>query len=148
MLDSDMKHTDYRYLERILKLIQRKYKLSDFYVLKTKNGFNSFTLDKVHLETISLIGNVYDLIDKQFLEFGFKRNYYDLRIDGNTKGLYTIVKSNGIDMHFLKSDAHRRFFETVLNIEIPKDDSFDNFTEIDIIAYDSNKDGYYEKDKL
>ena len=81
-VDVDTPHTDFAYTElcNMLVKIQKYFRLSDFYILHTLNGYNAFTLDKVELEFLHNILFHDERIDIEFNIFNFKRGYYTLRL--------------------------------------------------------------------
>ena len=101
-----------------LKYMQFEYFLSDFYVIKTKNGFNAFTLDKLELELLTSMLWNYEIIDQLFIYFNNKRGYYTLRW-GKDKTFLNIIKSP-YNIH-KKSYAHAKFFKDIIGIPIKLD---------------------------
>lgn len=113
--------------------------MSDIYIIKSTTGYNLFSLDKLFFNDIKQIGRRYEIVDKQFLDFGYRRGYYDLRI-GRDKDYISLV--SGVN-YSPKSNAHRIFFNWIFHLNINKDKYFDNETAVGIVEYESDKHGYF-----
>lgn len=118
--------------------IINKYNLSDIYVINSTKGYNLFSLDKLPFNFIKMIGQEFPIFDKQFLVFGYRRGYYDLRL-GVDKKYITKVDGN---KYVNKSNAHRLFFNWFFDLNIENDAFFDHETKIGIVEYESEKYGY------
>jgi len=127
-----------------LKRIQHFYNLSDLYIIKSTNGWNVLSFDKLNLKTIYEVGIDSILTDRDFVLYGYDRGYYVLRFDKDKK-LEKILKSK-YNVHE-KSLAHKEFIEFFFDIVIEHDDLFDKNQKFDIIQYPSDKNGYHEVKK-
>ena len=132
-------------IEEFMDGIIKEYGLSDVYVIKTMNGFNLFSLDKIPFNLIKQIGKQSKLCDKQFLDLGYKRGYYDLRTGRDKSFLYKIQGS--LKKRYMKSNMHRLSFNLAFDMIIKKDELFDNSTQLPIVQYESDKHGYYEMEE-
>lgn len=140
MIDFD--NVSYYTIYNDLLRIQHIYKLSDFYIIESTNGYNALTLDKISLKKIYEIGIESIFSCRNFYLYGYDRKYYVLRF-GDDKKLEKILKSSWIQNQ--KSNAHRLFLEHFFNIKIDKDKHYDDLTKCDLIQYPSDKDGYHEQ---
>jgi len=126
-----------------LKSIQINYNISTFYVLKTTNGYNAFSLSKRSISEIEEIYNHYDNIDKLYIKLSIKkRGFFVLRMDNNKK-IVGMVENHNDD---ILSFAHYRFFTDVMSYHLFDFDSFDNFLWFKIISYKSVKSGFVDID--
>ena len=120
--------------------MQKEYDFSDFYVIKSTNGFNVMCLDMLPFSLIYSIGmNIESPADRDFFKAGFDRQQFTLRFDCD-KTLLGIVTNNS--KKYTKSLAHKKFLEFFFDILI-HDSNFDDNNKIDIIQFPSNKDGYH-----
>lgn len=121
-----------------LEEIQKDYKLSNIYILKSTNGYNAFSLDKVSMNTLKSIYSESYLIDKTFVKWGLSRGFITLRM-GEDKKLIHVLTSNSST--YVKSLPHKKFFSEVMNFDIEDSKCFDNKKLITISAFPSNKHG-------
>jgi len=83
-------------------------------------------------------------IDPDFIKYGFDRGYYTLRI-GKDKHFLLKIRKMGKPFSFRNSsNAHRIFFNNILDMNINKGLYFDNKTRFIIIEFPSDKHGYKE----
>lgn len=126
------------------KTIQQEYLLSTIYILKSTNGFNIFSLDKMELEAISNILSEYEIFDTRFNLMGLEHKHYCLRMGDDKKHVHTALNYvNG----FEQSKPHYHFFKYVMHFDILPD-KFDNLERITLKTYKSRKYGrcIYEKE--
>ena len=123
--------------------IQYDFDLSDIYILKTTNGYNAFSMDKLGHSLLYMIGVNTPLADRRFFDYGFKKGYYVLRIDGNDKEIVDIMTNPS--HKYEKSTAHAIFFKHTLGIRVDATLNYDNHTECDIIGYRSMRHGYHNR---
>lgn len=141
LLDFDISHFYYPELKSYLMQLQKDYMLSDFYILKTKNGFNAFTLDKLEKELCYNIMCENGIVDIRYAYLGFKRGYWVLRMS-EKKEYLTILQTNNRPICFYdKSFPHYKFFIEIMFYPIIKDNSFDDLESISFVAYQSHKHG-------
>jgi len=144
MLDFDNK--DERILINLLKHIQREFYISDLYIIKTENGFNVFSLDKLEMEYLVNILANYSAIDELFIALAIKRGFFVLRMSGTDRQFYGIIPS--LHNVYEKSLAHFRFFADVKQYPINYYPNFDNNNEFKIIAFRSVKHGYETRQSI
>lgn len=137
MVDADIDVDNYPEFLDVLKDMQNNYFLSDFYVIKTKNGFNAFTLDKLELGLLTSMLWNYEVIDPLFIYFNNKRGYYTLRWGTDKKCIDVIKSPYNI---YKKSYAHIMFFKEIIHIPIHLDKRikelhFDTSHIFEIIKY-------------
>lgn len=142
MLDFDINHNDFNKLIEDLSITIKNFGLSDMYVIESTNGYNIYTLDKMYINVIKEIGESIKCTDADFIKFGKRRGYYDLRMDGNDKKLVTVVDGTFNPM-YKRSNAHRLFFNIIYHLNIKKNNYFDNYTKFELIEYESKKHGYF-----
>lgn len=139
MLDYD--GDDYSLLYKSIIDIQNTYKLSDFFILKSANGYNAFTLDKLELDFIVSILSNYDIIDPQFIALAMhpNRGFFVLRM-GQEKRYCSYIPSS-FDLHE-KSYAHYLFFKDIMKFPVTCFGEHDKNKQFQIIAYRSGKHGW------
>jgi len=125
----------------LAKDMQTNYYLSTIYIIKSNNGYNLFSLDKLELEEISNIMSYYDEIDQQHNAIGLiDYKHYCLRMDRDKKHIYTVMHFNNM---YELSNAHYWFFSQVMLFNLIPDNC-DNSTVYITKAYRSSKNGVYE----
>jgi len=124
-----------------LKQIQKEFNMSDIYIIESEHGFNAICLDVMNLSLIYNIGiDVFSFADRDFFRYGFNRGYFTLRFDKDKK-IVRILKNES--HKYIKSLAHKLFLEWYFDIFIDSDYSFNNYTNIKLVQYPSNKNGYH-----
>lgn len=137
-LDDTIKHIRY---------MQNEYYLGDVYVIKSTNGFNALCLDVIPLSMCHAIGrDIMSPVDRNFVRYGYDRGYYTLRFD-SSKEFLTVVRAS--KNKYPRSLAHRNFLNWFFSpdLVIPLDDTFNEYTKVNIVQFPSNKDGYHLVDK-
>jgi hypothetical protein len=135
----DFDNVEYEYVITDLLHIQNKYELSDIYLIKSNNGFNALSLDKICFNVLKSIFKSMQTIDKKFVEMTLTRSYSGLRI-GNDKKLIQILKNNST---FQKSLSHAMALIKFYNIDLKTNNvEFDNNMTLKIKLYRSEKDGF------
>jgi len=145
MLDADIEHNLFTDLKAICHNIQEDCCLSNIYIIQTTNGFNILSFDKLDLSYIPAIGGKYKIFDKDFYKIGFDWGYYDLRMDKDKRLIDIVVSRHNV---YQKSNAHREFFNMFFNVNIKKDNTFDDYKKVDLIEFVSDKHGYFKDNKL
>lgn len=131
------------HIVNICEAIQKDFLLSDIYILRTANGWNLFSLDKLSLKLVWIINNCFEESCKDYNRISFYiRKFYVLRM-GADKTLEHVAKS---DNHvFVKSNAHRIFFENIINGFHDYDQDlrdFDEYEKFVITKFKSSKHGW------
>ena len=121
-----------------LSEIQRKYVLSEIYIIKTRNGYHAVCLDKFKfIDALNIISNT-RFIDKTFIKISRKRNHFVHRI-GDDRKLVWIIYPRAVYYSCIcrreKSNAHRILLEKMFHIEIRKDKFFDKNTIAKCVVY-------------
>jgi hypothetical protein len=127
-----------------LCLLLKKHSLSDIYIIKSLNGFNALSLDKL---TLLKLKKVYDdciYLCNDYKELGLKRGFLTLRV-GNDKKVDTIIYHNGV---YKKSNSHACVLDLFYDTEIKRDNNFDNNTELIFKIYRSEKHGFLDVKEL
>lgn len=127
-------------LKSRLREIQECYNLPNIYMLSSTSGFNFFSLCKLHITLVKDILLEVPNIDKEFVNIGFKRGYYVLRMDKDKQFMFTLNNKSERKLSF----AHKIFFQNMLDmtIDIPYW-QHDNSLNFKIVEYVSSKNGYY-----
>lgn len=136
MIDYD--GNDYKLFKSELLYLQKTFKLSDIYILKTFNGYNAFTIDKLSLSYLVNVLCNSDIVDKQFILLGKQRKHYTLRMGSDKEFMGTMISSNRL---YQKSLAHYKFFTEIMMYPVYKDGEFDDLYSYVIDAYRSMKHG-------
>lgn len=142
-------------VENALSFIQQQYKLSQIYILETRNGYNAICLDKFDAKKIYEIKDKTAFDDRKHNEFGLRSNNWKFRA-GREKKHVGLVNCNF--MCYNKSNTHRVMLGRWYNINIIKDFAFDGSNNIKLDAYWcwkeeceksvlKRKDDRHEKDK-
>ena len=130
--DFDVKGLSYLYhITRELVEVQKMFNLSDIYLFKSRNGFNAICLDKHNSENTLKIKMETKHSCPQHNRIGYKRDSWVLRLD-NDKRLMEIIYNNGV---WKKSNAHRLLINKYFNMNVAKDDDFDNYTTLRFEKY-------------
>lgn len=142
----DYDNIEYKYVFTELFKIQRDFKLSDIYIIKSNNGFNAICLDKLAFNELELLYSECVNMCNDYVKLGLKRGFLTLRI-GKDKKLFTVIDSifkNGYTKSKPHAIALSLFYDTKINMS---NNHFDNHTCLRFKAYRSAKDGFLEVDK-
>lgn len=112
--------------ESLIK-IQKRFNLSDIYIILSRNGYNAICLDKYTKNKVFLIKSLTTLSDKQHDISGYNHEGWTLRI-GNDKKLDAVLLGN--QRCYPKSNAHRQLLEILFNVKMKKTFAFDSFDTI------------------
>jgi hypothetical protein len=121
-----------------LEKIQFVFNLSNFYIISTQNGYNAVCLDKLEFNELTEIYNTSNFVCGKFVLYCARRGRYTLGMS-DVKKLILIVTSKNHSHE--KSNAHKKFFNEVMNYDIKDNKNFDNNTSIIITAFGSWKHG-------
>lgn len=142
----DYDNIEYKVVFSELFKIQRDFRLSDIYIIKSNNGFNAISLDKLAFNELKNLYSKCINMCNDYKELGLKRGFLTLRI-GKDKKLFTIIDSIFKNI-YTKSKPHAialsLFYDTKINIS---NNHFDNYTCLRFKAYRSEKDGFMEVGK-
>jgi hypothetical protein len=122
-----------------LKKIQQYYKLSNIYFIKSTNGFNAFSFDKLNYSMLKEIYKTCQHVDKDFIKYGLKRGFFTLRMGKDKIFKSTIFSNNN---NYIKSLPHKKFFVEIMSFYIPDDNNFDNENNLVVTTFPSNKYGF------
>lgn len=111
-----------------LSRIQKEYKLSEIYIIQSKNGFNAICLTKCSKEECFHIKQDTFKSDSVHNSIGLERNNWVLRI-GEDKAFRQIIRKDAVHI-WQKSNAHRLLLNNYYNLKIAKDLRFDNYSFI------------------
>lgn len=137
MLDYD--GDNYKFFKTELRKLQSEYKLSDVYILKTSNGYNAFSMDKLEKEFLLSILASSQIVDVYFTTIGLLRGHWTLRMGNDKYFMGTMISQHDL---YDKSLAHYNFFVEIMQYPIYKDNTYDDFYEYKIDAYRSVKNGW------
>lgn len=142
--DFDIKNKDngFNKVQEALISISQLYHLSKIYIIETRNGFNAICLDKFPLEKAYQIKKETAFDDKKHQESGLYHKDWRMRI-GNDKKYIGGVITNSRNFHS-KSNAHRIFLIKEFDLNITKDDAFDNSMSCLFSHYWCWKETYHE----
>lgn len=121
-----------------LSKLQIKFRLSNIYIIKSTNGYNAFSLDKLYFNELREIYNDTKLVDVEFIKWGINRGFMTLRMGKDkkcTKVLYSF------SLKYKKSNAHKKFFNEIMNFNIKDNIGFDTEKKITFSCFPSNKYG-------
>lgn len=117
-LDYDCPYDNF-YLSELMQL-QKKYKLSDFYVLATNKGFHAVCLDKISLsEYLKIIAD--SSCDQNYKDVPFKhgKRLWTLRFsDKNGKAPYFISRLSSPHKIYKQSYPHSSLLNKLFDINI------------------------------
>ena len=139
----DFDINDIIYVTYDLMKVRIKHFLSNIYLIKSKNGFNAFSLDMLSFENLLNIYKDCSFVDQDFIKFGVKRGFFTLRM-GSDKIFISIIKS--FSHKYTKSLPHKNFFVKIMNFPIKDNVSFNNNKGLVITKFPSNKHGIPIKD--
>lgn len=122
-----------------LLTLQREFGLSTIYLIKSNNGYNAFTLDKLPFNTLELLYERSKLIDKEFIRWGLDRGFMTLRMGADKRFIKALESKHRI---FFKSLGHKTFFVDIMKFPITDNVNFDTDNKITITSFPSNKHGY------
>ena len=112
-IDSDVSIKEARI---VYSKIIEEYGLSRIYLLKSSCGYNAFSLDKLPLKLVHEINSSNSLIDAVYNDLQFtRRGFYTLRIGMDKKVIDFVNSKNCI---FVRSNAHRIFFNNIFSLDI------------------------------
>lgn len=126
-------------IERELHRIQNFFKLSNIYIIRSTNGFNAFSLDKLTFNTLKSIYSYTTFVDEQFIKYGLQRGFMTLRM-GKDKIFSNMLYSKYDE--YKKSLSHKKFFTEIMKFPLIEDINFDNEKEITLTMFPSNKHGF------
>ena len=121
-----------------LSFLQESYHLSDIYIIKSSNGYNALSLDKISWEILIQIMRESERADVSFKKLAIERRFFVLRI-GKDKKIVEILKGFS---EYKKSLSHALALKCFYNLPIPLEDNFDDNTIMRMYLYKSAKDGY------
>lgn len=124
-----------------LSFIQKNYFLSDVYIIKSNNGYNALTLDKVSWDNLLQIMRESERVDNKFKKLAIERRFFVLRL-GNDKKIINILKEQYLYFRYQKSLSHALALNCFYNTDIDINLSFDDNTIMRMYLYKSAKDGY------
>jgi hypothetical protein len=119
--------------------IQKKYALSNIHIIESTNGYNALSFDKLNFNELKKIMTDLKYIDKTFVEWGFKRGFFTLRMGKDKKYLNVLINNSNT---YIKSNPHKTFLTKVMLFPIKDNLNFDNEKEITITMFPSNKHGF------
>lgn len=134
--DISLKRVELELLE-----IQNKFNLSDIYVLRSTNGYNALSLDKLPYNVMISLINYSKLVDKIFRKVAIERGYFTLRI-GIDKKLIVVLKSE--TKLYEKSNSHLLALEKFYDITVLNKEKTDKNTMLRIDLFSSDKYGFLE----
>lgn len=137
--DYDIK--DFSTVYEELLFIQKKFMLSNIYVYYSENGFNALSLDKLPFNILKEMYTYCNLVCKDYMELGLKRDFLALRI-GKDKKLCHTLKTETV--YYKKSLVHALLLIEFFDTPIERDNTFDSNTVLRLKAYRSNKHGIME----
>lgn len=123
-----------------LMSIQKEFNLSNIYLLKSSNGYNAFSLDKLFFNVINDIFESTEFVDNDFIKWGLNRGFLTLRM-GEDKKIISVLVSKSKNINYKKSLPHKKFFNEIMEFDIKDDINFDNESKIIITMFPSNKHG-------
>ena len=115
-----------------IKKVQKKFKLSDFYVFQSSaNGYHAVCFDKVGYELLVKIMWYAD-VDEYFIVVPEEhKKHWILRLS-RKDGIPVIFTSKQPSPHknYEKSNAHRILLNNLFSLDIAKDECFDSETKL------------------
>jgi len=130
--DFDIKNIGYFYkIKDILLDIQKGFKLSTIYVIRSRNGFHAICLDKCDKREAFHIKSMTRFNDNRHNLIGSKRDSWVLRI-GEDKRIIEILKAKST---WQKSNAHREFLNKFYGLNILDNDNYDRFDNLKFEQY-------------
>lgn len=146
MLDFD--NISLKNVETTINNIINDYKISTVYIIKTKNGYNAFSLTKKSFLEIVYMLSGYEYIDSLFIKLAVeKRGFFVLRM-GKDKQYIKKIFSPFSPIDNSLSYAHYLFFKKIMDYPIQignfmvSKKYFDMLTKYKIISYKSVKHGF------
>lgn len=128
-------------VETDLLNIQKKFNLSDIYIIKSSNGYNALSLDKLPYNVMISLVDYSKIVDKVFRKVAIARGYFTLRI-GIDKKIICILTSDSI--YYEKSNSHLLALEKFYDIEVKNIEKIDKNTMLRIDMFLSDKYGFFE----
>lgn len=136
MLDYDI--SDICTIRQELIECQDRFRLSNFYIVKSNTGFNAFCLDKLLLYNLKMIFEKLPNVDKNFKEMTIKRGYGTIRIGTDKKYCLTL---QSIHSEKEKSLAHKNALKLYYNMPIFDVNNFDCLKSVTLCQYENYKYG-------
>ena len=127
LLDYDVPKSKLKEIEDNLFFIQKKYDISTFYILDSNTGYNVISLSKLTKEHNFRVRSECKYTDALHNKIGYKRRGWVLRI-GTDKKIISLLVNHA--SKFEKSNAHRILLNSYCDINIPKDNKFDNSKDV------------------
>ena len=125
----------------IVSDILKKYYLYTIHIVKSTNGYNLFSLDKLPLKEIHEINRQYPSIDQKYNKLQYeRRGFYTLRISNDKHYTLPITQDNKTPL-FVQSNAHRIFFNSIYNLSLLQTNYYDNSDYFKIIRFINEKHG-------
>jgi hypothetical protein len=136
---------DYNKIKTELLGLQQKYRLSDIFIFTSENGYNAFSLDKLHYETFKKLCYDSKYLCDDYRRLGLKRGFLVLRI-GKDKILKEVLFNKG---KYKKSLPHLIALNNFYGVETKYNMSeFDKNLDLRIYAYRSEKHGFLKVKEL
>lgn len=117
--------------------------LYEIIVIESSNGYNLFSLDKMSLKMVHKLNDEIPFIDNEFNRLAYTmRKFYVLRIANDKKVMGIYRNPCFTKMIYVKSNAHRKFFNVVYGLGLHHDKFYDDLNHYQIIAFNSWKHGH------
>jgi len=138
-IDKDL---DIDVVKAYCRLLQKHFGLSDIHIIKSNNGYNLASFDKLPIKLVYQINHSIPYVDKayNYLQF-MNRGSYTLRTlpSSDKKYVCTVHAKDGL---FVRSNSHRVYFSNLFKIDIFKDASFDDSEYIELCRFKNTKYGW------
>lgn len=131
--------------DEIMKVISELHKrgLYEVILVESTNGFNLFSLDKMSLKMVHKLNGEIPFIDSEFNDLAYRlRGFYVLRIGNDKKIIGCYQNPCFTKPLFVKSNAHRKFFNVVYGLGLQHDKYYDDLAHYQLIAFNSKKHGH------
>jgi hypothetical protein len=134
-------------VKSICMKFQLEYNLSTIYIIGTNHGYNLYSLDKIPLKLIFIINNSDNNLDKVYNKLQFlNRGSYTLRtLPAGDK--FVIARVQSANRVFVRSNAHRIYFNNFFALDVPKDFMFDESEKIELCRFHNTKYGWKFNDE-
>lgn len=146
MLDYDINKKDTNSIQFMIDEITNlivKYRLSNFYLIESTNGYNAFCIDKITINLLKQIFNDCPLVDKMFKKLSIKKGYSTIRIGSDKEYKLTIGFSCRSTL-YIKSKVHANALIYYFGVPIKNIKPFDNSTFVKLCKYENLKYGLWE----
>jgi hypothetical protein len=131
-------------IKRISLRLQHDYKLSTIYIIGSKHGYNLISLDKLPCKMVYMINHSIDEVDPVFNRLAFKeRGFYVIRTQPNYDKMVIDLAYSKNNI-FVRSNAHRIFFNSLFDLNIEKTDIFDESERVTMCRFKNKKYGWTE----